>query len=177
MKLIAITSPAFPAGEVNRICQLLDEGFWRVHLRKPGISEENFMRFVEAVPPAYRGRIVTHEHFYRCGQLGLAGFHLNRRNGVIPEGFAGSLSCSCHSLEEVKAMKERMDYVFLSPVFNSISKAGYQSAFTDWQLMEAAKERIIDEKVIALGGVSPEKLPLLERYCFGGAAMLGAVWQ
>jgi thiamine-phosphate pyrophosphorylase len=31
--------------------------------------------------------------------------------------------------------------------------------------------------VIALGGISAATLPLLAPYSFGGAAVLGAVWQ
>lgn len=69
-----------------------------------------------------------------------------------------------------------MDYVFLSPIFDSISKSGYHSAFTLEVLQQAAAHNIIDEKVVALGGVTPDKVKWLRQIGFGGAAMLGAVW-
>ncbi|GAA6529534.1 hypothetical protein LPYR103PRE_15070 [Segatella asaccharophila] len=69
-----------------------------------------------------------------------------------------------------------MDYVFLSPVFDSISKSGYCSAFPLSALKQAQEEGIIDRKVIALGGVTYDKLPLLESLSFGGGAMLGEIW-
>ncbi|MDD6553810.1 MAG: thiamine phosphate synthase [Prevotellaceae bacterium] len=94
--------------------------------------------------------------------------------GGTPNEF--SISFSCHSLEEVAQYKNRCDYVFLSPIYDSISKQGYHSAFTRDDLLRARDKGIIDEKVIALGGVSEEKIPEIQRLGFGGYAMLGAVW-
>jgi thiamine-phosphate pyrophosphorylase len=70
-----------------------------------------------------------------------------------------------------------MNYLFLSPIFDSISKQGYCSNFSIELLREAQAEGIIDNKVIALGGVTPRKQPLLESLGFGGYAMMGAVWK
>ena len=44
-------------------------------------------------------------------------------------------------------------------------------------LRQAADDGIIDEKVIALGGVTFDKLPYLRELNFGGAAMLGALYS
>ena len=77
----------------------------------------------------------------------------------------------------VAARKQVMDDVLLSPIFDSISKKGYASAFSPSQLEEAASQGIIDHQVVALGGVTLDKLPLLESWHFGGAAMLGSIWQ
>lgn len=71
--------------------------------------------------------------------------------------------------------KDECDYLFLSPIFDSISKAGYRSAFSHEQLQRAADEGVIDRKVIALGGVTPERIPYLHSLGFGGVAMLGAL--
>ena len=65
-----------------------------------------------------------------------------------------------------------LDYRFLSPVFDSISKPGYLSAFTEEDLRGH-----VDADTFALGGVTPDKLELLEQLGFGGAAMLGAAWK
>ncbi|MDD6809054.1 MAG: thiamine phosphate synthase, partial [Bacteroidales bacterium] len=50
---------------------------------------------------------------------------------------AAMLSVSCHSLEELSAHKAKFDYLFLSPIFDSISKKGYSGRFTREQLLEA----------------------------------------
>ena len=68
-----------------------------------------------------------------------------------------------------------MDYVFLSPIFDSISKQGYKGVFSENVLRNA--EGIIDAKVIALGGVTFSAIPWLQSLNFGGAAFLGDVWE
>ena len=55
------------------------------------------------------------------------GIHLNARNPKEPHDYAGHVSCSCHSVEEVKNKKHFYDYVFMSPIYDSISKVNYYS--------------------------------------------------
>ena len=93
----------------------------------------------------------------------------------MPDGYTGHVSRSCHSLEEVRLWKPSCDYVFLSPIFDSVSKEGYCSAFSPEVLGRACSEGVIDGKVIALGGVTPERTGVLRSFGFGGAAMLGCV--
>ena len=72
---------------------------------------------------------------------------------------------------------DEFDYVFLSPVFDSISKAGYKAGFSMEELQEASSRGIIDEKVVALGGVTFDSIPYLKRLGFGGAAMIGSIYN
>jgi thiamine-phosphate pyrophosphorylase len=67
--------------------------------------------------------------------------------------------------------------VTLSPVFDSISKAGYNSGFTYATLKEASKKGIIEGNVIALGGISTSNIASIVDMGFGGVAVLGAVWN
>ena len=67
--------------------------------------------------------------------------------------------------------------MFLSPIFDSISKQGYAAAFTKEELADASRRGVIDERVIALGGVTPKHLGELARIGFGGGAFLGHVWN
>ena len=122
---------------------------------------------------------MVHDHFSLCGKYHLHGIHLNRRNHQVPDGFQGSLSRSCHSFEEVtEAQKEAVfSYVFLSPIFDSISKKGYKHCFSNKDLEDAGNNGIINEKVIALGGVIPQFIPQLRVWNFGGAAFLGDIWN
>ena len=122
-----------------------------------------------------RKRIVIHDFFELARLYGLRGIHLNARRSIVPDGWQGHVSRSCHSLDEVRRYKDACDYVFLSPIFDSVSKQGYASAFTDETLKQASLDGIIDDKVIALGGVTPDKISYLQQLGFGGAAMLGCV--
>ena len=95
----------------------------------------------------------------------------------IPSGYKGHVSRSCHSLEEVLKHKSDCSYVFLSPIYDSISKEGYSSAYSCDTLKKAQQAGIIDSNVMALGGISLEHLPEIAALGFGGAVLLGDVWQ
>lgn len=177
MKIIIITSPEFIPGEVSCICRLLDCGAYRVHLRKPAASIDEYENLIRQIPQTYLNRIVIHDYFSLSVKYHLAGIHLNSRSHDLPAGFGGSVSCSCHTLAEVAMRKSAMDYLFLSPVFDSISKENYPAAFSPEMLHCAAADGIIDAKVMALGGVTFSSLERLASYAFGGAVMLGEIWQ
>ena len=103
--------------------------------------------------------------------------HLNARNPAPPEGFRGLVSRSCHTLGEVAEHAADTGYRFLSPIFDSISKSGYRAAFSGEALCEAAAQGIIDTRTLALGGVTPSRLPQVRAWGFGGAALLGCIWR
>ena len=91
--------------------------------------------------------------------------------------YAGHVSCSCHSVEEVKNRKHFYDYVFMSPIYDSISKVNYYSTYTAEELREAQKAKIIDSKVMALGGINEDNLLEIKDFGFGGAVVLGDLWN
>lgn len=173
--LVIITEPGFFPREPEALRRLLDGLECRVHLRKPGSAAEDMSRLVESLPEELRPRLTLQDHLRLAPEYGVGGVHPTSRFPEIPPGWRGLVSRSCHSLDEL-AMCRDADYMFLSPVFDSISKSGYASAFSDAQLREAAG-RQIGPRVYALGGVRPENFPLLREYGFGGAALLGHVWK
>ena len=177
MKWITITSPEFLSGEAIFIDKLFLQGLDLLHVRKPDASLEAYKRLLLQIPKQWYSRIVLHEHFALAEEFGLHGIHLNRRCSQVPDSFRGSISCSCHTLEEVKKQKASKDYVFLSPIFDSISKVGYHAAFSPTLLKQTAIENVIDEKVIALGGITANNIPLVKEWHFGGVALLGDIWK
>ncbi|MBM6993623.1 MAG: thiamine phosphate synthase [Prevotella sp.] len=177
MRLIIITSPQFLPHEADAIVALLRHGAWAVHLRKPDSTAEEMGRLIEAVPQEWHHRLVLHDHFGLAQRYGLKGVHLNRRNPVAPAGHRGSVSCSTHSIDELRERAAAVDYAFLSPIFDSISKQGYHAAFSEAELLHAQEQGIIGPQVMALGGVTLDLLPTVKNYGFGGAALLGEVWK
>lgn len=177
MKKIAITLPDFYPSEHQAILQVLEQGFDRVHIRKPSSKKEDMIHLLNQLPMDSYARIVIHDHLELALRYPLGGIHLNNRSPEIPEGFKGSISRSCHSLAEIEQYKDQCDYLFLSPIYDSISKSGYCSNFTKEELEQASAKGIVDAKVYALGGVTNERLPELVLLGFGGVAMLGDVWK
>ncbi len=178
MRLIGITSEEVALhDEWRMICAALDSGLSAIHLRKPASSEEDVATLLREIPCEYHARIVLHDHFSLLGEFDLGGVHLNRRHPTPPAEYRGQLSSSCHSMEEIRGLDERFEYAFLSPIFSSISKVGYESRFTLSELETAHAEGVIDYRVVALGGVTRENISVVQRCGFGGAAVLGYLWQ
>ncbi len=175
MRLLVITTPHLFPDEAVLLTTLFEEGMERLHLRKPEANETELATLLEQIPATFHPRIVLHDHFALVNCYAIGGIHLNSRNTTVPEGFQGSISRSCHSLQELTAYSS-LDYLFLSPLFESISKEGYGNGFPMQELQEATLTGIINEKVIALGGISEATLPLLRPFGFGGVAVLGALW-
>lgn len=174
MKVIVLTLPSPYPSELDIIKRIIDEGVDRLHLRRPDWSIEETMAFLDHFNTEELSKIVLHDHHQLAQEYPLGGIHYNKRH---PYSSPSLLPCSisCHSLEEVKTYKPLVDYLFLSPIFNSISKEGYKSSFTIEELIEAGD--IIDQKVYALGGISLDNLPLIREIPFGGVALLGDFWR
>lgn len=174
---IVITLPYFFDGEAEQIVQLLHSSVDLIHIRKPESKAEEVEKLIMSIPSEYYPRLVLHDHHDLAMKYHLHGVHLNGRNPQPPQGWEGSVSKSCHSLEEVKEWKEKCDYVSLSPIFDSISKQGYHAAFSPTEIEEASRQGIIDKKVLALGGVTFNKIDDVLRMGFGGGMILGDAWK
>lgn len=176
MKLILMTTPNFFVEEHQILTALFDEGLDILHLRKPGSEPIFSERLLQLLPDTYRKNIVTHDHFYLKSEYGLKGIHLSKRNPDLPKNYKGHLSISCHSAEEIMQHKKGNDYVLFSPIFDSISKQGYTAKFTVKELTEMGKQKIIDKKVMALGGMGLETIEQVKDMNFGGVVIMGDIW-
>ena len=196
MRIIVISAPDFLPGEAEAVTALLEAGAWRVHVRKPAAGSDSIVRLLEAVPKCCRNRLSLHDHHELAARFGVGGVHLNSRNPSVPAGFGGLVSRSCHSMEELSEYGPVCDYMFLSPIFDSISKSGYASRFSLDEIrrriaagsdVAAARMDVMSSdgdcravdwgRVFGLGGVCPDNIRLLEEVGFGGAAVLGYLWE
>lgn len=169
--LIAVTPEIPVEDEGRKIESLLRAGWHRVHLRHPHATRTEMRSLIESISQDYHGRIVLHGHFDLICDFNLGGLHLNRRCPTPPALYNGPLSCSCHSVDEIEAV-DNMEYVTLSPIFDSISKTGYKSNFSAESLIRLDK---CTTPVVALGGIAPEHFKRLKCFHFNGYAMLGAI--
>lgn len=182
-KLIVISSPVDIPGETSRVIQLFENGLEYFHLRKPLWLPWQTDGFVNAIPEPYRHRIVLHRHFDIVGKRALKGIHLNEQNKMKPELLNAHpvVSASFHSVADIAGNQYPYEYVFLSPVFDSISKKGYKAAF-DLQSLSVEirswqNKNPLRPNIIALGGVGPANIEIVKNCGFGGAAVIGSVWN
>ena len=160
---------------------MMSEYTFILHLRKPFASLAELETLVQQIHPAYYDRIVLHDHYALAEKYQLKGIHWNARNQEFKlEGAywqKASISRSCHSISEVEMYKDQYQYVTLSPIFDSISKQGYKAAFSESELKSAIGQGIINHQVIALGGIDSSNIHQLATMGFGGAAVLGVIWN
>ena len=177
MKIIAITSTQIINEDAFLIKNLLERGIDIIHLRKPDAEINECRKLLAQLTPEERTKIIVHDFPELYVEFSLKGIHINRNITSLPNDYKGCKTRSCHSLEEIIKYKNDYDYLFLSPIFDSISKVGYKSGFNEKELLKASVDGIIDEKVIALGGVTFDKIPYLKELHFGGVAMIGGLYN
>lgn len=175
MKKIAITPEKDFANEILFICKILSEGFDYVHIRKPNSSLREVRNLIESIPQEFHNKLKLHGHFELINEFNIGGLHLNHRCPAPPQNCSLRLSRSCHSLKELSEAPERYEYMFLSPIFDSISKSGYKSAFKDEEITNGLIE--YPGKVIALGGITGENISRIKDYGFAGGAFLGYLFN
>ncbi|NDW19187.1 thiamine phosphate synthase [Dysgonomonas sp. 216] len=176
MELIVITNENLFDGEAEALNLLFEHDLQTLHLRKPHATEIGIEHVINKVNSEYRNRIVLHDCFNLIHKYDLKGVHLNSRNTNFPQKEGLSVSRSCHSFEEVEKFSD-LNYVFLSPIFDSISKQGYNKAFSDRDLLEARDTGIINKKVFALGGITAQNISEAAQFGFGGVVVLGTLWE
>lgn len=181
MKLIIISSPESFPQEAQLINQLFKAGMTCFHLRKPGYNAEEVNDLIQNINSKNHSKIALHQHHFLAGKNSIKRLHFTEQmrnktqkkdlQQLKQQGF--TLSTSVHQSEMISEM-QHFDYVSLSPVFNSISKAGY-IGFADASF--TIEKSVSMPEVIALGGIDADNIHQLKTMNFDGAAVLGAIWQ
>lgn len=181
MKLIVITPPQQQNRESEQVIELFENGLQLLHLRKPDFTFSQMEAYLKAIPSRYHKHIVVHSYPELLQNVELKGFHFTEKARATHLSTITHLpgtiqfSTSFHQLSYLAMNNSIFAYVFLSPVFNSISKHNYLAAFSEDELQKTLNETAY--KVIALGGVGADNLEKAKRLGFAGVALLGAIWQ
>ncbi len=185
-RLVLLTAPTAQPDEAHVLTELLAQDLGRLHLRKPGWPAAQLEALIQELPLQVYPRLVLHACPELVRKYQLGGLHLTeharaaarRRPALLP---GQTLSTSFHSLAEISRDRRHYDYVFLSPIFDSLSKAGYASNFDLGDLQRAlpalAARPGYHAPVLALGGIEAQNISQVRQAGFAGAAVLGAVWQ
>ena len=173
---ILITLPRILKNEAETLAALCGAGVSVIHIRKPEASEpeiEELLKTLQALG-ADMSRLTIHYNEPLARKYGLGGVHLRIEELLAGAGEGLRRSCSAHGWTEAERAATDADYVFLSPLFDSISKPGYRSAIDP---AEAERLRRRKGRIVALGGIRPANIARVRRIGFDGAAVLGAAWS
>ena len=185
MRLLLVSPPDVFRQETSLVREMLALGLPRFHVRKPTWDKTALLAYFAEIPACFHSRLVLHSHHSLVRELGLGGAHLTaaaRAAGARPQLVPGqTLSTSFHTLAEIRRHRRRYDYDFLSPIFDSLSKANYPTPFDMTEvagtLQQLQQRPGYVPQVVALGGVEAHRLEAVRQAGFAGAAVLGAVWQ
>lgn len=178
-----LTTPHFFEKEAVILAELFANGLPCLHIRKPKSKPEAIKQLLKAIPKEYHHKIVLHQHHTLVKEFGLKGVHLTesgRRGLIIGETLKVfrkifeecELGTAIHNPEDLENLPSYFDYVFVSPVFDSVSKVGYAAnaawAFNHWNHLPF--------EVIGLGGMGLDTIVEAKARDFKSIALLGAVW-
>ena len=177
--MIVVTNPTPVNNEATIINAMFYDGLELLHIRKPDATVGEVRQLIESINPVYYPRLALHQHHEIASDYGIYRLHYTETERVKqPEkqladlrqkGFI--LSTSVHSRESYVNLPLMFSYVFIGPVFNSISKKDYlamKSADESW------KKNGIDR--IAIGGITAENCNDSLLNHFDDIAVLGALW-
>ncbi len=178
--LIVLTSEKPLPNEAKQINDLFDAGLEILHLRKPTFTIDGYRALLDQIDSKYHYRIMVHQFPELTMQYKLRGIHLQEQARLDLEdaldvtiqvyknkGFL--VSSSFHSKEDIKNCTVPFEYVLLSPVFGSISKAGYKGKGFD--------VTDIKKHVVGMGGINESTLQATFDLGFKGVGVLGGVWN
>ncbi len=147
-----------------------------LHLRKPQATCGEYRALLKALPESMHHRIMLHEAYELAEEFPLKGLHFSARKQVLARHFPEVFkSTSAHSLEELSALQCEYNYIFLGPVFPSISKSGYSGTLEHDRVGEFLKTAS-GGRVMAIGGIALDTLEAVRTLGFHGVAVLGSVW-
>lgn len=172
--LIVISHEKDVQDEVALTNDLFDAGLELFHLRKPHWNLEQQRRFLSGMKKENLEKISVHQHHETISEFGLKYCHVKERERQGVKRTAGlCYSTSFHNYPDLQSENHLWDYCFLSPLFNSISKKGYRSAFPP----EFHIERKLCRRVFALGGITKDNIEEVFKKQFYGATILGTIWN
>ena len=159
MKLIVISHPIVFPNEHRVIESLFENGLEIFHIHKPSFSEQEIQNYIQQFPQKYHSRIFLHSQFPKF-----------------------------HSLKELESLpltpSQGRGIIFLSPIFDSISKTGYKSKFDLKEIKSFLQKQKalpfgegLGGALIALGGINESKIEICRELGFAGVAVLGAIWN
>ena len=127
-KIVVITPETDHPDEAKILSTLVSDYNCIIHIRKPNFSIDAYKTYLQKYNHLLH-HFVLHEHHSLVKYFPVKGIHLKesdrRSNKEIPNG-AKVVSTSLHTIEDVKNLSHEFEYIFYSPLFESISKVTTQ---------------------------------------------------
>ena len=186
MKLIIISPSQKKESELPHLLFMLENGLSTYHLRKTKFSTKELHDFIVEIPEKYHKRLVIHTHHELALKFNLKGIYISSahkknkiRNWIKMTWFSIrkkdlQISGTARSIDNVLLKNLDYDYIFLSPVYDSLV-GSFQGGFTENTLKILLKKS--KTKVIARGGITPDVIEKSHKLGFSGVAFYSSIWK
>lgn len=186
MKLIVITPSSLFEDETAVLTRMFECGLNTLHIRKPKMSTREMTAYLEKIPAHFHNRIVLHSHHRLALSHKVKGIHLTRAH--LQRSFTYRLllkwvrmkrphltvSTSYHKLASIYEEEHTYDYVFLSPIFDTLTQQLHNGFSTHSLRVLLAKKMVC---VIARGGINSTNVDKAAELGFGGVALNSSLWK
>ena len=141
MKLIVFSSSDRSISEAKEVTEMFKLGLEHFHIRKSAFQQNELCAYLDTIPKKFHKRIVLHSNHHLKKAYKLGGLHLSRTHRkkkyksnwqfwkfrMFNSGLYITRTYS--KLSALSDDKRVYKYVFLSPVYDSISKNGHSGNF------------------------------------------------
>ncbi|SFE32300.1 thiamine phosphate synthase [Flavobacterium xueshanense] len=181
--MIVITNPIPITNEIDTIHSLFENGLELLHIRKPDFTETEMNAFLSKIKSNFRQQLVLHSHHQLASAARIDRIHFTEKARIetCEEGLkiwqknGFSLSTSIHQMIDFEELSTVFAYAFFGPVFESISKPKYASNLDFKKELEHRKNN--KTSLLAVGGITAEKIKTALEYGFDNVALLGTIWN
>lgn len=186
MKIILLSSSRKAEEEPELVTKMFELGLESFHLRKARYSTKKLEEYINKIPAHFHNRIIIHSHHKLAAKYDLGGIHLTRIH--LKRKYSTWLrlkwlswkkpnllkTLSYRKLASLYEEEAKWSYVFLSPIYDSLS-GKYQSGYNEYSLKVAIKKT--PHKVVARGGISLENIKKSNDIGFYGVALYSSIWR
>jgi len=178
---LVLFTPTRSPWDAKTVVKLFDAGLGRLHVQSVrDWNVRQYEAFLQQVPEAFWNRIVLEEQRDLVLSRKLAGFQMIPGDRIPPRWpKTAALSLKCHSYDEMRSTPKGCHYLFLSPIFPSVSKRDYvpQRTHREFQVIVERWRAEGGCPVYGLGGITPQNAAHVRALGFDGMAFIGSVWE
>ena len=163
-------------------CLALERGVRLLQLRCKDWSPDELLRLTRAVVPRCRAvgaTLIVNDHPEVAVAGDADGVHVGQLDGTAEDvrrrlGDGRILGRSTHDVLQLEHASRDADYVAFGPVW-ATDHAGRPKGVRGPESLGIARAKVPDRPLVAIGGITPERLPLVRAAGIDSWAVIGAV--
>lgn len=182
MDVSVFSWPGHLKGEIAVLKGLFQAGLGTFHFRKQDWSYSDCHHYLTYFSDLEVKKIILHQHFELRQKFPVKGIHFSSyqpvaKNREVFQDQSLLFSTSIHRLNQFVTLERGFSMVYISPIFDSISKSNHFGNFDGEDIKSFLDTTPNSIDFYALGGIDINKIKTLKTMGFDGAGLLGSIWE